>query len=716
MSTESDLQPPDKPVGPDSEQTIADTSHDRLGIDGSPLVKKADRIKSRRKKFGFRPLIFGILSGGLAILLCAVCAHYDWFAVIDRSIADKWTRLRGTQTPHPNIILITADESSQEGFNKQWPWPRSIHARLIDNLTAAGAKVIGMDLLFLEDSAADQDAELAAAAQRSGRVVFGSILHQQTTADHETGVAADSVRLIRPLPSLLEHAATGFVNVEASPDGIVRAFPLVHPDFDIEAFDVVILKHYLDAPGKLVPDNNQYRVGPVRIPQPDDGLLEFRYTGGPGTYRRFSYFDVVDPERLDVLNRHVKFDQVVRNSIVLVGCTLLDQKDYFAHPFHDREPIAGLEVHANILQAMIESGYIESAPLHLVYTLLVVLGFSTVMATLWVRTWLAIGITVVVLTGFTAVCYFAYAGMNMTIPWSYPALAIVLGYLVTGSSLRLRIKLAEMWGPYQLLDELGEGGMAIVYRARNKKTRDIVALKVMLPHLASQGNTTRRFIREIAAASRLDHPNVVRILDVGEVGGQPYAAMELVDGVDLQKYLDKVAPLAPHEAIPLAIQAADGLHAAHVMGIVHRDVKPSNFMLSKDGCLKIMDFGLAIATDQTQFTLTGSVLGTPDFMSPEQCRGEHVDDRADVYAFGAMLYLMLTGKKVFTGDTSFALVQKHLNEPAVPLATHVTGLPEELNDIVLKCLAKDPKDRFQTIHEVRDRLQSVLRTLETKPT
>jgi CHASE2 domain-containing sensor protein/tRNA A-37 threonylcarbamoyl transferase component Bud32 len=715
MSTEADFQPKKKPAPIDSEQTLADTSHDRIGIDGSPLVKKADRIKSRRKRFGFRPLIFGILSGGLAIVMCAVCAHRQWFTVIDRTIADQWTRLRGTLPPHPNIILITADESSQEGFNKQWPWPRSIHAKLIDNLTAAGAKVIGMDLLFLEDSTATEDNELAAALQRSGRVVLGSILHQQTTADHEAGVAADSIRLIRPLSQLLDHAQTGFVNVEASPDGVVRAFPLVHPDFDIEAFDLVILRNYLDITGPLSVDEASYRIGPVRIPQPDDGLLEFRYTGRPGTYQRFSYFDVVDTERLNLLKEHVSFDKLLRNSIVLVGCTLVDQKDYFEHPFGSREKISGLEVHANILQAMLEAGFIERAPLYLVYTLVIVLGFSTVMATLWVRTWLAIAITVVVLAGFTAVCYFAYVGMNMVIPWSYPALSIVLGYLVTGSSLRLRIKLAEMWGPYQLLDELGEGGMATVYRARNKKTRDIVALKVMLPHLASQGNTTRRFIREIAAASRLDHPNVVRIVDVGEVGGQPYAAMELVDGVDLQKYIDKAAPLSPAEAIPLAIQAADGLHAAHVMGIVHRDVKPSNFMLNKDGCLKIMDFGLAIATDQTQFTLTGSVLGTPDFMSPEQCRGEHVDERADIYSFGALLYMMLTGKKLFTGETSFALVQKHLNEAPASLATHVPGLPEELDQIVQKCLAKDPKDRYQTIHEVRDALQAVMRTVESKP-
>lgn len=703
---------------PDADElmrTIADEPVLPLGTEGSPLMQKADRLKSRRKKFGFRPLVFGILSGGLAVLACMTCAHFDVFAPVNRVLTDYWARWRGTLTPHPKIVLIAADESSQAGLNLQWPWPRSIHARLIDNLTAAGAKVIGMDLLFLEDSRPEEDRALAEALERSGgRVVLGSILHQQTLSDHDANVAALSTRLVRPRPEFLAHAPTGYVNVEATGDGIVRAFAPVHPDYDIRFFGVETLKRFLDAPDPPASTEGRLRIGPVALPS--DEWIEFRYTGPTGTYRMFSYYDVVDPEKLELLRQAAGFDNTVRDAIVLVGCTLVDQKDYFEHPFGGRERMAGLEVHANIIQAMLEGGFVDPAPPRLVYLLVAVFGFSTVLATLWLRTWLVIIVTAMVVAGFTAVCYAAYVGMNMTIPWTYPALATVLGYLVTGSSLRLRIKLAEMWGPYQLLDELGEGGMATVYRARHKKSREIVALKVMLPHLANQGNTTRRFIREIAAASRLDHQNVVRILDIGEVGGQPYAAMELVEGGDLQKLLDRRGALPMGEAIPLAIQAADGLHAAHGMGIVHRDVKPSNFMLSHDGCLKIMDFGLAIATDQTQFTLTGSVLGTPDFMSPEQCRGEHVDERADIYSFGAMLYLMVTGKKPFVGETSFALVQKHLNENPAPITDHVPGLPSALDDIIRKCMAKNPQDRYSTIHDVREALQAVLRDFETRST
>ncbi len=690
--------------------SLKDAKHSLHHFGGASLVQEAGRLKTRRKRFLFRPLLFGLLSGGLAVLACAFLALRGAFPGWDAQAEDFWVRIRGGLPANPKIILIAADEASQSALNQQWPWPRSLHARLVDRLTAAGAKVIALDLIFAEDGRdAEADRQLADAIRRSGRCVLASFIDQTRVTDAAAGVTTAPERLVRPRPQFAA-AAVGFVNVEESADGIIRTFPPVQERFETPAFSVAVVQKYLGSSDWRRAEDGGVHVGALTIP----AAPAVRYVGPPGAYRTFSYFDVVDDEKFALLNQAVGVSNAVHDAIVLVGCTLRDQKDYFRHPFGDTV-MTGLEVHANIVQTILDGAYTQRAPALLLVALVLVLGFSTVTAMLWLRGWLALSTAGLVLVAFQLLDFYALAGMNVVIPWSYPTLAIVSGYFVTGAALRLRIKLAEMLGPYKLLGELGKGGMAVVYRAKHKRSQEIVALKVMLPHLADVQDNVLRFYREMSVAANLQHPNIVRILDVGEVGGQPYCAMELVDGHDLHHLLQQQSPLPPAEAVRLGLEIADALHTAHEKGVVHRDVKPSNVMITRDGASMIMDFGLAFATGQTALTMSGAILGTPDYMAPEQCRGEHVGRQADIYSFGCVLYLMLTGKPVFTGETPIAVMQHHLNTDPEPLRARAPGVPAELEAIVMKCLAKQAADRYATMAEVREALKKAAESLPQVP-
>ncbi|MEM9666021.1 MAG: protein kinase [Bacteroidota bacterium] len=272
--------------------------------------------------------------------------------------------------------------------------------------------------------------------------------------------------------------------------------------------------------------------------------------------------------------------------------------------------------------------------------------------------------------------------------------------------------LGQTIGPYRVTDRLGEGGMGTVYRGRDLMLERDVAIKVLRPELAQQPQVVARFRQEAITLARLSHPHIAPLytfLREEEPDGTEafYMVMEFVPGVSLEERLGTLGRLAPHEAVGLVQQALEGLAHAHAAGVVHRDLKPANLMVTPEGVVKVMDFGIARVLGTARMTRAQRLIGTIEYMAPEQIRGEDPDARADLYAVGALLVELLTGQLPFEADTDYALMQAHLETPPPSLRAREAQLPEALDAVVQRALAKDPADRFQTAASFREALAAI---------
>jgi serine/threonine protein kinase/Tfp pilus assembly protein PilF len=266
---------------------------------------------------------------------------------------------------------------------------------------------------------------------------------------------------------------------------------------------------------------------------------------------------------------------------------------------------------------------------------------------------------------------------------------------------------------YEIIEPLGRGGMGKVYRAEDTKIKQEIAIKLIRPEISSDKKTIERFSNELKMARMISHRNVGRMFHLGEEDGVHYITMEYVAGQNLKGLIKQSGRLALGTAIIIAEQICEGLQEAHKLGIVHRDLKPSNIMIDKDGSARIMDFGIARTTTGKGLTGAGIVIGTPEYMSPEQVDKKDVDQRSDIYSLGVILYKMLTGKVPFIGETPFSVALKHKSEaPTNPRALNAE-IPEELNRIILKCLEKSLDARYQAVSELKADLKLVVRGLDT---
>lgn len=270
------------------------------------------------------------------------------------------------------------------------------------------------------------------------------------------------------------------------------------------------------------------------------------------------------------------------------------------------------------------------------------------------------------------------------------------------------IKIGMMIGErYEILEKIGTGGMSDVYKAKCHKLNRFVAVKVLKQEFSENANFVSKFRVEAQAAAGLMHPNIVNVYDVGEENGIYYIVMELVEGITLKKYIEKKARLSYKEAVSIAIQVSLGIEAAHNNHIIHRDIKPQNIIISKEGKVKVTDFGIAKAA--TSNTITSNVMGSVHYTSPEQARGGYSDEKSDIYSLGITLFEMLTGRVPFNGETTVAIAIKHIQEEMPSPKEFVAEIPNSVEQIVLKCCQKSPDRRYQSMGElVEDLKQSLI--------
>ena len=262
-------------------------------------------------------------------------------------------------------------------------------------------------------------------------------------------------------------------------------------------------------------------------------------------------------------------------------------------------------------------------------------------------------------------------------------------------------------GRYQVIEELGKGGMGKVYRAVDKKLNEEVAIKLIKPEIALDKGTLARFQNELKVARKISHRNVGRMYELMEDQGLHFITMEYVPGEDLRSFLHRSKRLTVGTAVAIAKDVCEGLAEAHRLGVIHRDLKPSNIIIDKDGNARIMDFGIARSLRTKSITGEGVIIGTPEYMSPEQVEAKDVDQRSDIYSLGIILYEMLTGRVPFEGDTALSVAMKHKNEvPKSPKQLN-SLIPDDLNDVILKCLEKDKAKRYQSATEIRSKLELI---------
>jgi len=265
---------------------------------------------------------------------------------------------------------------------------------------------------------------------------------------------------------------------------------------------------------------------------------------------------------------------------------------------------------------------------------------------------------------------------------------------------------------YKILSELGRGGMGVVYKAEDTKLKRVVALKFLRSEALDDEEHKERFLREAQAAAALDHPNICTVYEIDEADGQTFLSMAYLEGQTVKEKI-KARPLKLEEALDTAIQTAQGLQAAHEKGIVHRDIKGANLMVTPQDQVKIMDFWLAQLAERSQLTKTATILGTPAYMSPEQAQRLPTDRRTDIWSVGVVIYEMVTGRLPFEGERQQAVLYAITSEEPEPITALRAGLPMELERIVAKALAKAPEERYQHLDEMTVDLKSLRKRLES---
>lgn len=268
-------------------------------------------------------------------------------------------------------------------------------------------------------------------------------------------------------------------------------------------------------------------------------------------------------------------------------------------------------------------------------------------------------------------------------------------------------------GRYEVIEELGKGGMGRVYKVYDRKIKEVVALKLIRPEISSDEKAIERFNTELRLARKISHRHVCRMYDLGEEGPSRFITMEYVPGEDLKRFIKRSGQLTVGKAVSIASQICEGLAEAHHIGIIHRDLKPQNIMIDSEGNTRIMDFGIARFLEGDGMTTQGVLIGTPDYMSPEQAELEGVDQRSDIYALGVILFEMVTGRLPFEGKTPLSIAMKHKSQPPPDPRELNIQVPEKLSGVILECLEKEKERRYQSAEDLLADLKNIQEGLPT---
>jgi serine/threonine-protein kinase len=583
------------------------------------------------------------------------------------------------EAENTGIVLLTIDEESLAEIGKRWPWDRRLFAGIVDYLSTAGARAIGIDLLLIENSAdTESDRLLADAMKKAGNVVIASKLEYLNRSFAGDNMNLSGNRLVLPLPLFRSVAATGIVNLEYGSGSIVRQFKpfYLHQEERCPSFAVEI---YNKAFGKL-PD----------LANPEIAFI--RYSGAPGAFPSAPVYQA--------LNGAAR-KELFKNKIVLIGATFSDSHDFFATPLSSSaHPSPGIEIQANILGTLIKKsqiGFMPLLPQLIIILALTVVGGYLAMFRSACFFWAAYAISA---TLIISLCVWLICKYEIFMDISYPLAAIPLTFFMVSLRMRKPMALETKIGPYILHEELGRGGMAVVYRATHPRTGEEVALKQLLPQFTADEQSLHRFLMETELLRQLDHPNIIRIIDAGDINRCPYYAMELIKGPSLSDVMDEKGRLSNAEVRQIGGAVARALARAHAAGVIHRDIKPSNVMLTNTGIPKLTDFGIARRLDSPHLTRTGVIIGTPAYMAPELCNGQKSDAASDIYSFGATLYAMLCGRPPFSGDNIHAVMNMIASQPAIDVRKLCGDAEDELAGLIMRCLEKNPAIRPGSMLEV----------------
>jgi CHASE2 domain-containing sensor protein/predicted Ser/Thr protein kinase len=623
----------------------------------------------------------------------------------EQQTIDARFQIRGTERARTaSLVLVNVDAATFNYFRNhnlhaQWPFPRRYHARVIDQLHRAGAKVIAFDVQFTEPTDTFDDNALIEAIGRAHNVVLSTT----EVGPHGSTDVLGGEEVLRQVD-----ARAANTSVIPDSDGVIRN--MQYSIGGLKSFGVAVAE--ADT-GRAVPAS---LFGGVERPVPID------YAGPPGTVRSISYSRVYDDQ----------FPAgMFAGKIVIVGASAPTLQDLHQTPMSGSSPMAGDELLANAAATVLAGIPLRKASSLVTVLLIVLLTVPVCVAGM------RLGTLGVALAGLGTLALWTLSTQlafdsGTLLDFSDPAASLLLASggtvlvgLWTDSRERRRLRsmfaadatavVEEVLNPtgarsleptaiiagYRIERAIGRGGMGVVYRATQLALERPVAIKLIATERARNPVFRGRFELESRMAASIEHPNVIPVYEAGEDDGLLFIAMRLVEGTDLEDLLERVGALEPSRTVRLIGQLAGALDAAHAHGLVHRDVKPANVLLTRDEYLYLTDFGVAkhVAAG-AGVTQAGQWVGTLGYLAPEQIRGEAVGASADIYALAGVLHHCLTGQVPFPRDNDAAKLWAHVNAP-VPAASRLRpGLPDAIDEVIARGMAKDPAARFQSAAEL----------------
>lgn len=638
------------------------------------------------------------------------------------------------------LVIVEVDDRTASSFPERLPMARSRLAKFVDTATDAGARVVVLDY-FLHGKSSDpaEDETLRASFERSKRVILAKRWMQ-----HGQGIGS--------LPndtyfaqSLLGEASILFL---LDHDSIIRRYHLVHrgEERNLPSMGLMSVIHQLRLKTTQVehfPENDEVVIhhppekdpsrGEIRLPLgPGDSL----YLSFPGElpFRTVSYID---------LDRTLQREPgLLKDKIVLMGTTALYSNDWHHVPTTPlaRSDIPGVFIHGIAIRDILNGTSIERTGVSTDRILVLLLGI--LVASLLLRCGPS-GMLVTFITCLLAIPALSVAAFCMKGTWTITVFPLMQVSAMFFAALWIRLqeeKQARLCAEglvgryfstsaqagleaagdatsvesanvllapekFEIVSKLGQGGMSVVFRAVQHPMQRPVALKFISPKLYQDSDARQRFLREARIAGSLIHPNLVTVFDSGESRGVPFIAMELMEGESLKSMVEREGRLPADRAVTILREVLRGLEYIHSRGIIHRDIKSENILLSIAGAVKITDFGIAKSSEDDPYqTMQQVIMGTPAYISPEQIRGERLSPASDIYSLGIVLYEVLVGHPPFLGSSSGKILVMHINNrPPDPLEEGVE-VPRRLGAIMDRALAKDPAERFQSAKEVLDEL------------